>query len=137
MASILPATSTDSQKYLGKSFHVPKASSPTTIVHDDGSDYGDFTLDEQEIINELLANLTPHKAIADEPLGLTDIEDYEDPKSVRLPKASGKESWVPPWMQPREQQPQAREAAQGILEDQTPHNISTATNSIHSSFLRR
>lgn len=92
----------------------------------DSSDYGsDFTVDEEELLNELLARVvateqtaTGVTAIQDfvtpppqspiisaedlndlkplqEPLLVTDIEDYEIPDSVRVPKVLGREAWSP------------------------------------------
>lgn len=93
----------------------------TRTIREDGSDYGDFTLDEQEIIDELLANIPSATAIEDELLELTDIEDYEEPSGVRLPKTLGKELCVPPWLQ--QQQPKAQ-----ITFEDTPSNDLCATN---------
>lgn len=105
---------------------MPHASDTTTTEHDDRSDYGDFTFDEQEIIDELLANIAPRQSVGGDPLELADIEDYERPKGVHLPKTLGKESWIPSGIQ--NQQPQARYAARVTLEDQTSRDISTAAN---------
>lgn len=131
--SILPATSTGSGKPNGSPLAMSQSLEATEDVHDDGSDYGDFTLDEQEIINGLLANLTPGNTVAEEPVELTDIEDYEEPRGVRLPKTLGKELWIPPWMQ---QQPHAQVAAQTTLENQTSSDIRTTTNGTYASFER-
>lgn len=98
----------------------------TKSISDDASDYGDFTLDEQEIIQELLANIAPGNATAEEPLELTDIEDYEEPRGVRLPKRLGKELWVPPWKQ---HQARAGLTIQAATEDQTPRDVRTTTHS--------
>jgi hypothetical protein len=62
-----------------------------------GSDYGDFASDEEEIINHLLGNLAPPTPSADPPLVVTDIEDYEEPRGVRLPKVLGVERSLPKW----------------------------------------
>lgn len=97
----------------------------------DASDYGDFTLDEQEIINGLLANTTPENTTADEPLELTDIEDYEDPRGVHLPKTLGKELWAAPWMH---QQPQAGVAPHVTVENQTLRNSGTTETGECRSF---
>ena len=61
------------------------------------SDYGDFTSGEEEIINHLLENLAPPSPSADPPLVVTDIEDYEEPRAVRLPKVLGVERSLPKW----------------------------------------
>jgi hypothetical protein len=86
------------------------------------SDYGsDFTPDEEELLNELLTRVATQQQttvvtnattnpstppaieaieLADlqplqDPLVVTDIEDYEVPQAVRLPKVLGRESWSP------------------------------------------
>jgi hypothetical protein len=123
--SILPTTSTDNDPLHGASHTMSQDLEATKSISDDASDYGDFTLDEQEIIQELLANIAPGNATAEEPLELTDIEDYEEPRGVRLPKTLGKELWVPPWMQ---QQARAGVTIQAAIEDQTPRDVRTTTN---------
>jgi hypothetical protein len=67
------------------------------VITEAGSDYGDFAPDEEEIINHLLENLAPPSPSADPPLVVTDIEDYEEPKGVRLPKVLGVERSLPKW----------------------------------------
>ena len=89
----------------------------TPNVLDDASDYGDFTLDEQEVLIELLADITS-PLTADEAIDLTDIEDYEEYGGLRLPKTLGNESRM-------QQQPQPQVAAQNQMEDQTPCDVST------------
>ena len=69
--------------------------SPVAIT-EAGSDYGDFASDEEDIINHLLENLAPPSPSADPPLVVTDIEDYEEPRGVRLPKVLGVERSLPP-----------------------------------------
>jgi hypothetical protein len=86
---------------------MPQELPATEALHDDGSDYGDFTLDEEAVINELLSNIPPGNTTADEPLVLTDIEDYDEPAGIRLPKILGKEIWVDPRVQ---QQPHPKVA---------------------------
>lgn len=103
-------------------------------THSDASDYGDFTLDEQEIINGLLANITPEYTTTDEPLELRDIEDYEEPRGVRLPKTLGKELWTPPWMH---RHPQAEVAPHVTVEDQASRNTGSATTGKYVSFRMR
>jgi hypothetical protein len=66
-------------------------------ITETGSDYGDFASDEEEIINHLLGNLAPPSPPADPPLIVTDIEDYEEPRGVRLPKVLGVERSFPKW----------------------------------------
>jgi hypothetical protein len=70
--------------------------SPVAIT-EASSDYGDFASDEEEIINHLLRNLAPPSPPADPPLVVTDIEDYEEPRGVRLPKVLGVERSLPKW----------------------------------------
>jgi hypothetical protein len=123
--SLLPTTSTDNDPLYGVSHTMSQNSEAAKSIPDDASDYGDFTLDEQEIIHELLANIAPGNATAEEPLELTDIEDYEEPRGVRLPKTLGKELWVPPWMQ---QQARAGVTIQAATEDQIPRDVRTTTN---------
>jgi hypothetical protein len=55
-----------------------------------GSDYGDFGIDpeELEIVDAILSQIESQTA----PHFLTDIEDYESPRGVRLPKILGVES---------------------------------------------
>ena len=69
-------------------------------AQDDESDYGEITLEEQQILDAWLANNSTSDdailSVPDErPLKLTDIEDYEDPSSIRLPRILGKELWEP------------------------------------------
>lgn len=60
---------------------------------DDGSDYGDFGNDEEEleIVEQLLQQATSNASKVDEngPLIVIDIEDYEAPRGIRLPKVLG------------------------------------------------
>ena len=63
-----------------------------------GSDYGDFTSDEVEILNQLLGSIAPPSPLTDAPLLVTDIEDYEEPRGVRLPKVLGVERSNPFWL---------------------------------------
>lgn len=81
-----------------------------TALDNDSSDYGsDFSPDEEELLNELLASVsttnlpTPAPTttttitvttLAD-PLIVSDIEDYEVPHSVRFPRVLGRETWSP------------------------------------------
>jgi hypothetical protein len=129
--SILPTTSTDSDGPHGTPFAMSPAFEATETLHDNASDYGDFTLDEQEIIDALLANIAPHTTVAQEALELTDIEDYEEPNGVRLPKILGKELWTPPsWIRQRSR---GQFTAQTTVEGQTVRDIHT-TNSKYTSF---
>lgn len=122
-ASIVSTTTTDNDAAHGASLltmssHL-EANEP---IADDASDYGDFTLDEQDIIHQLLANITPGNHTGEQPLVLTDIEDYEEPRGVRLPRTLGKELWNPQWMQP------AGIAAQNSAEYPTLRHNLTTTN---------
>lgn len=123
--SIVPTTSTDSEVPHGASHAMSQRLDVAENTFDDESDYGDFTVDEQEIIHELLARIAPGNTAPEEPLELTDIEDYEEPKGVRLPKTLGKEQWVPPWMQ---QQPEAQDKTQIRVEDQTSRDHRATSN---------
>ena len=67
------------------------------VTHEAGSDYGDFASDEEEIINHLLQKAVPQSAGAGAPLLVTDIEDYEEPRGVRLPKVLGVERSLQAW----------------------------------------
>jgi hypothetical protein len=99
---------------------------PEPIVQDNTSDYGDFTLDEEEIIIQLLTNAEPGEAIEEEPLEVTDIEDYEEPQGIRLPKTLGKELWLPPW---RQQQQHRQQEGVVQIDNQTAVDSNSTTNS--------
>lgn len=118
-AFILATTTTDTDVAHGASLTMSLPLEANTIIADDASDYGDFTLDEQDIIHQLLANIRPENHTGEEPLALTDIEDYEEPRGVRLPRTLGKELWNPQWMQPAGI---AGIAGQNSTEDQTLHH---------------
>lgn len=62
------------------------------------SDYGDFTSDEEAILNHLLENIASPSSLIDAPLLVTDIEDYEQPRELRLPKVLGVERRTPFWL---------------------------------------
>jgi hypothetical protein len=66
--------------------------SANRLIAEEGSDYGDFGNDEEEleIIEQLLAQ-NASKAEEQESFVVTDIEDYEPPRGVRLPKVLGLE----------------------------------------------
>jgi hypothetical protein len=129
--SILVTNSTDNELLHGPSSTMSQDLQATKAVDDDPSDYGDFTLDEQEVINELLAILEPANLATDELLKLTDIEDYEEPTGIRLPKTLGKELRVAPWIQ---QQPRAQVAVDVTVADQALRDSSTVTNRTFISF---
>jgi exonuclease V len=95
---------------------------------DDSSDYGsDFSPDEEELLNQLLARAdnqtqqpaTPPRQTAPaettallsdlkKPLLVTDIEDNEIPHSVRIPKVLGREAWSPAAKRRQQQQQQSK-----------------------------
>ena len=77
----------------------PQLSLPPVAVTATDSDYGDFASDEEEIINSLLGDIAPPSQFTDAPLLVTDIEDYEGPMGVRLPKVLGVERSTPLWIQ--------------------------------------
>jgi exonuclease V len=81
-------------------------------VSDDGSDYGsDFTPDEEELLTELLLKIAGGEAgtsagkgtqttataalqqVAQPAFVVTDIEDYEEARSVPFPRVLGREQW--------------------------------------------
>jgi hypothetical protein len=88
-----------------------------------GSDYGDFASDEEEIINHLLGNIAPPSPSSDAPLLVTDIEDYEEPRGVRLPKVLGVGRSTPSW-EPRVQfQYQAQTVRDGDSSQSTSYAL--------------
>jgi len=64
-----------------------------TTQADNYSDYGDFGSDaeEVEILDELLTQIATQREEVDVPLLVTDIEDYEPPRGLFLPKVLGVE----------------------------------------------
>jgi hypothetical protein len=95
---------------------------PLSITEAD-SDYGDFASDEEEIINRLLGNLVPPSPPSDPPLVVTDIEDYEEPKGVRLPKVLGVERSLPKWQSLVPIQVQDKVARNGSSSHCTSHSL--------------
>ena len=66
--------------------------STNRLTADDGSDYGDFgTEEELEIVDQLFTQVAS-KSEQNLSLIVTDIEDYEPPRGVRLPKLLGLEA---------------------------------------------
>lgn len=64
---------------------------PANVPPDNASDYGDFGSDADEVeILDLLLEQVDTKVVEDQapPLRITDIEDYEPPKFILLPKDS-------------------------------------------------
>jgi hypothetical protein len=56
----------------------------------------DVTASQEVALNDLLDSL-PAPGVGDsKDIEVTDIEDYEEPKGLRLPKILGKERWAPP-----------------------------------------
>jgi hypothetical protein len=131
MVSILATSSADNKLLHGASSAMPRDLQATKTVHDDGSDYGEFTLDEEALINELLANIQPGNTTTVEPLVLTDIEDYEEPTGFRLSKTLGKELWVAPKV---ERQAQAKIAVNVTVEKPTLRDSHTFTKGTFLSF---
>lgn len=71
--------------------------STNRLTADDGSDYGDFGNDEEELeIVEQLLTQVASKPDEHESLLVIDIEDYEPPRGVRLPKVLGV-GYTCPW----------------------------------------
>ena len=66
-------------------------------LRDDDSDYGDFASDEEDIIINLLSSIPVPNEPPEAPLIVTDIEDYEEPRGVRLPKVLGTERRPGKW----------------------------------------
>ena len=64
---------------------------------DNESDYGDISLEEQEILEALLEEVNSaanfSSVAGNATLKITDIEDYEDPRGIRLSKTVGVELW--------------------------------------------
>jgi hypothetical protein len=74
----------------------------TSSGHDDGSDYGDFSDGEQEIINQLLDNLTAADGAEQKRLNQSllreDVEEADGTTPTRLlvsPRKLGKEVYIP------------------------------------------
>jgi hypothetical protein len=122
--SILATSSADNKLLHGASSAMSQDLQATKTVHDDGSDYGEFTLDEEALINELLANIQPGNTTAD-------IEDYEEPIGFRLSKTLGKELWVAPEV---ERQAQAKVAVNVTVEKPTLRDSHTFTKGTFLSF---
>lgn len=86
---------------LGNSSTIPISDtfieSTTRLTADDGSDYGDFGNDDEELeIIEQLLTQVGSKPDEQESLLVIDIEDYEPPRGVRLPKVLGI-GYTRPW----------------------------------------
>ncbi|EXJ87990.1 hypothetical protein A1O1_04917 [Capronia coronata CBS 617.96] len=91
----------------------------TARGQDDEDEYSDFAEDpeELEIIDQLLLEVAAKQTQGQSaPLVVTDIEDYEAPRGVRLPKVFGRETT--PQRDVREQIPGSR-FVQGIREPST------------------
>ena len=71
-----------------------EANSRKPLQENNEDEFSDFEADpeELEIIEQLLQEAAAkHTSIQDAPLVVTDIEDYEAPRGVRLPKVFGQE----------------------------------------------
>ena len=63
------------------------------IAVDPGSDYGsDFTAEEEDLVNELLAKL-PSPQHTRGGLAVTSIDDHEEPGAAKIPRILGRERW--------------------------------------------
>jgi hypothetical protein len=96
--------------------------SPAAIT-ENGSDYGDFASDEEDIINSLLGNIAPPSPLTDAPLLVTDIEDYEEPRGIRLPKVLGVERSTPFWLSQVQFQNQDQTVRDGDSSHSIPHRL--------------
>lgn len=94
------------------------------ILPDNASDYGDFgsDADEVEILDLLLAQVDT-KSVEDQrpPLRITDIEDYEPPKYILLPKDSAHQSPSQVEISPESQ----------VLRERVQVTISTSNDPVH------
>ena len=93
-----------------------EASDPNPLddAADHRSDYGDFASDEEEILTRLLSQIEPTSATGDPPLLVIDIEDYEAPQGVRLPKVLGLEKRDFLWLSQGERQNTDERARDGV-----------------------
>ena len=84
----------------------------------DGSDYGDFGDNEEElgIINDLLTQIESQQG--DSALLVTDIEDYEAPTGLRLPKILGIEKLARQWEAQTTEDPTIHDTCE--LDDRSP-----------------
>jgi hypothetical protein len=94
--------------------------SPIAATETASDYYSDFASDEEEIINHLLGNIAPPSPLTDAPLLVTDIEDYEEPRGIRLPKILGVERSIPFWL-PRVQ---FQDQDQTVRDSDSSHSIS-------------
>ena len=62
------------------------------------SEYGDFASDEEDILSQLVETVAPSFTELIAPLLVTEIEDYEGPKGLRLPKVLGAERSDSAWL---------------------------------------
>ena len=77
----------------GEQLGIPATTIEEAAQHN-GSDYGDFD-DEKglDLLEQVLTQLEPTEV----PLLVTDIEDYEPPTGLRLPKIFGAQHLPAPW----------------------------------------
>lgn len=72
--------------------YVPATMDESTIANflplDNISDYGDFGDDAEEaqLLDDLLTQVEPHANVQNESFVVTDIEDYEHPQGILVPK---------------------------------------------------
>ena len=65
----------------------PTSSSSSDLENDYGSEW------DEDVVDQLLSHEATLAGRPESPLLITDIEDYETPHAVRLPKVLGKELW--------------------------------------------
>jgi hypothetical protein len=107
--------------------------STSKLTADEGSDYGDFGNDEEEleIVDRLLQQIAS-KEDERESFVVTDIEDYEPPRGVRLPKVLGLEQtrlWERPPSQSQKQLLRDFEGTSGKSAPSTAFLVLTLTRS--------
>lgn len=66
----------------------PTSSSSSDPENDYGSEW------DEDVVHQLVSHEATLAGGPESPLLITDIEDYETPHEVRLPKVLGKESWL-------------------------------------------
>ena len=67
----------------------PTSSSSSDPENDYGSEW------DEDVVHQLVSHEATLAGGPESPLLITDIEDYETPHEVRLPKVLGKELWFP------------------------------------------
>lgn len=112
----------------------------TRPFNDNSSDYGpDFTPDEEELVNDLLAKAaTEHSPTAETPASsphksvrnIEDIEDYGDRSPARSPKVRGREKPGSPYKRRTTWQAFSPRSSQGTRSSQTPGYVGTACGEV-------